>query len=289
MPALFLLIVMVASLAAQERPSLLEKMVQPKLSLEAVRLAESGIAGYDAKVSTGKYDVKINNAFGGINYARWRFSWEDEESLPFYRGKAPIEQMNQFRVFGNFFRRLDPRWNMLLSVNMNATYERELDGNALGGGLFGFFAYKIDNDHSLQMGAFVNYHPITTLALPVIGYSYRARADDGFTAVVGFPRAFAGYHVAPGVLLRAGFIFSQAVIRLADNSGIEPRGYLEAQDYQASTGLRLTPSERWEFSSDLLYAFRREIHLYDHAADTLESYRIKPSAGLMFKLTYLFR
>jgi len=288
MPALLLLLLFVTALKAQGEASLLEKMVRPKLSVEATRLSQAEIKGYGAYARTGKYGVKINNAFGGVSYSRWDFTWEGEEHLPFYRGKPPIEHMHQFKAFGNVFKRLSDRWVMLASLNVSATYERELDGSAVGGGVFGFFSYKIDGDHALQTGAFVNYHPVTTLALPVIGYSYRARADDGFTAVLGFPRAYAGYHVAPGTLLRAGFLFSQAVIRLADDSGIEPAGYMEARDFQASLGARVNFAERWQLSADALYAFRREIRTYDHAANTLASYRVSPSAGMMFQLLYTF-
>lgn len=289
MPALLIFFVLVhALLHAKEDASLLEKMVQPKVSVDATRLSKAEVGGYGAYARTGKYGIKLNNAFGAIAYSRWDFTWDGEENLPFYRGKVPIEHLHQFKASGNLFKRLSDRWVMLASLNASATYEKELDVSAVAAGAFGFFSYSFDRDHAIQTGAFVNYHPVTTLALPVIGYSYRARADDGFTMVLGFPRAYAGYHIAPGVLLRAGFIFSQAVIRLADDSGIEPAGYMEASDYQSSAGVRYTLDKRWELSADVLYAFRREIRTYDHAANILDTYRIAPSAGMMFKLIYRF-
>lgn len=275
-------------LFAAKQPSILERMARPQLSVQSAWLAPAKFMGYDGAVRTSKQRLQISNGFGGLAYTRWYFDWNDAQTLPFYRGKTPINHMQQIRVYGNYYHRFSSVWAMLLMLNVSATYEKELDGDAVGAGVLGFFSYRMDNDHALQMGAFVNYHPVTTLALPAIGYSYRARADDGFQMVLGFPRAYIGYHPAPGYLVRAGFVYSQAVIRLADDSGIEPAGYTEASDYQASAGVRIQFKERWELSADLLYAFRRDMVLYDHSAHKIDSYRIEPSAGAMLRLIYAF-
>lgn len=274
-------------LIAGQKLSLLEKMAQPKLSVQSAFLADAKLKGYAGSVRTFKQQVRINNGFGGFSYSRWDFGWDRAQTLPFYRQKTPIERMQRFKLFGNLFHRFNDRWSVLTSLNVNATTEKEF-GNAFGAGIFGFFSYAFDSDHSLQLGAFANYHPITTLALPVIGYSYRAREDDGFQAVLGFPRAYAGYHLDKGLLVNAGFIYSQAVIRLADESGIEPSGYVEAKDYHGNLGVRYTLNASWQFNADLLYAFQRNFTIYDNSAHQIDSYTIDPSFGAMVKLRYAF-
>lgn len=282
-----LVLVLCAAAWAQQKLSLLEKMAQPKLSVQSAFLADAKLKGYEGSVRTYKQEVQVNNGFGGLSYARWDFDWNDAQTLPFYRGKTPIGHMQRVKLYGNLFHRFNDRWIMLASVNANASFEKEYDG-ALGAGVFGFFSYKIDEDHSLQLGAFANYHPVTTLALPVVGYSYRAREDDGFQLVLGFPRAYAGYHLAKGVLLNAGFIYSQAVICLADDSGIEPAGYVEAQDYQGNAGVRYSFGDAWQLNVDVLYAFRRDFTVYDSGAHRVDHYSIDPSFGAMLKLRYAF-
>ena len=276
-------------LSAAEQPSVLERMARPQVTLESTWLSEAKVNGYKSSVRTSKQQLQVSNGFAGIDFSRWYFDWNDADALPFYRGKTPIKHMQRINLHGKYFHKFDPQWAMLLMASVNATYEEELDGDAVGAGLFGFFSYRIDSDHALQAGAFVNYHPVTTLVLPVLGYSYRARANDGFTAVLGFPRTYVGYHAVPGWLLRAGFIYSQTVIRLADDSGIEPAGYVESIDYQASAGLRVAFAQRWEFSADLLYAFRRDFKTFDHAARQIDAYTIDPSFGAMFRLNYAFQ
>jgi hypothetical protein len=151
-----------------------------------------------------------------------------------------------------------------------------------------FLSYKVDEEHAIQMGAFANYHPVKTLALPVLGYTYRIRANEGLSLLLGFPRAYVGYHLTPKLLLNAGMIYSQAVIRLADESGIENKGYVEAKDFQSNLGLRYELSDNFVVRADILYTFKRDFTIFDHDAHELESYSIEPSAGAILTLKYLF-
>lgn len=121
-----------------------------------------------------------------------------------------------------------------------------------------------------------------------MGYTYRIRETDGLQLLLGFPRAYVGYHLNPKLLLNAGMVFSQAVIRLADESGIEPKGFTEAKDYQSNVGIRYQINDDFELTADLLYAFKRDFTIYNHQADEIDAYSIEPSAGAIVKLQYLF-
>ncbi len=82
--------------------------------------------------------------------------------------------------------------------------------------------------------------------------------------------------------------YSQAVIRLADDSGIEERGYVEAKDFQSNIGILYTFSKKIELSADIRYTFKRDFTIYNHDANEIDSYSIEPSAGAIVKLKYLF-
>jgi hypothetical protein len=283
----FLMMCALPLTAEEERPSLLEQIAQPKVTFQSDYLSDAKFEDYEGSVKTYKQKIQINNGFGGISYSRWDFDWDQEQDLPFYRGKTPIESMQSIRIFANLPVPINDKWFMLNSVNINATYEKEIN-DALGAGIFSFFSYKLDNEHAFQLGAFANYHPVKSIALPVLGYTYRERETDGLTMVLGFPRAYIGYHLSPKLLLNAGMIYSQAVIRLADDSGIEPEGYSEAKDYQSNIGLRYMINDKFEISANVLYAFKRDFTIYDRNENEVDSYSIEPSAGAMIKLKYLF-
>ena len=257
------------------------------MTLQSEFHSDAKFEGYEGSVKTYKQKNQINNEMFGFSYSRWDFDWRNASDLPFYQGKTPIDSMNRIRLYANWPLRINDEWFMLNSVNVNATYEEEMN-DAFGSGITSFFSYKIDDKHSIQLGAFANYHSVKTLALPVIGYAYRARETDGLKMVIGFPRAYIGYHVNPEVLLNAGMVYSQAVIRLADDSGIEQEGYSEAKDFQANLGFRYEINKHFELSADILYAFKRDFTIYDLNANEVDIYSIEPSFGGIIKLKYLF-
>lgn len=267
--------------------SLLEQMTQPKITFQSDYLSDAGFENFDASVKTSKQKMRINNDMFGFSYSRWEYDWERADTLPFYKGKTPIESMQRVKLHANLPVFINEEWFMLNVVNVNATYEKEFN-NAFGAGVLSFLSYKVDEQHAIQMGAFANYHPVKTLALPVLGYTYRLREKEGLSVLLGFPRAYVGYKLSPNLLFNAGMVYSQAVIRLADDSGIEEGGYIEAKDFQSNIGLRYEWNEQLELSGDLLYAFKRDFAIFDHQADEIESYSIEPSAGFMVKLKYRF-
>lgn len=160
--------------------------------------------------------------------------------------------------------------------------------NSYGVGVFAFASYKLNSEHSVQFGGFANYHPITTLALPAISYSYRARQSDGFKFILGFPRTYAGYHLNDDTLLRIGVLFSQSVIRLNQTSAIEESGFIEAQDYMSSFGIKRELNESFSINFDALYSVKRDFNVYSKNGRKLSEYSIKPSIGANFKVTYAF-
>lgn len=285
---IFLAVVCSSLLIAQDlKLSLLEQIAQPKITFQSDFLSDAKFEGYEGSVKTYKQMLQVNNEIVGLSYSRWDFDWEHENDLPFYRGKTPIDSMHRIKLYANWPLHINDTWFMLNSVNVNSTYEKEMS-HSLGAGITSFFSYKVDDDHTIQLGAFANHHSVKTLVLPVLGYSYRARATDGLKMVIGFPRAYMGYQITPEVLLNAGMIYSQAVIRLADDSGIEPGGYSEAKDFQANLGFRYEINQHFELSTDLLYAFKRDFTIYNRNADEVDSYSIEPSLGGIVKLKYLF-
>lgn len=276
------------ALESKLNKDVLERMVQPKVSYESSYVSDADVSGSKGSVAVSKNRIQLNNAMFGISYTNWAFNWSDIDALPFGNGlDTPIDQMHSVRLNANIPYFINKDWFMLTSFSLNSTFERELD-DSYGAGLFSFASYKIDEDHSIQMGAFANYHPISTLALPVMSYSYRAKQKDGFIFILGFPRAYAGYFINPKTLIRTGMIFSQSVIKLSKDSSIENAGYIEAKDYMGNLGVSHELSERFRIEGDLLYSLKREFIIYNNAGDEQSSYGIEPSLGLNLRLRYLF-
>lgn len=287
----FLLLILSSGLFAEEaklKKPLLERMIEPKLSLDSSYLSDASVSGSDASLGVSKNSIRINNAIGSLSYSNWNFAWRDIVALPFGDGvDSPIEQMHSIKLSVNIPYFINDDWFMLTSVSMGSTFERESE-NSYSGGLFSFAAYKLSENHSLTLGAFANYHPIATLALPIMSYSYRAREIDGFQLILGFPRAYVGYFVNERTLLRCGVIFSQSVIRLSNASVIESAGFIEAEDYMSNAGISYEIDENFTIDADILYSIKRNFIFYNSSGEELKSYNIDPSLGANIRLKYIF-
>jgi hypothetical protein len=266
----------------------LEKMIQPKVSLESSTLSDTSLSGYDGSLEVAKNKVSINNAIVGFTYTNWAFDWNNVDALPFGDGvNSPIEEMHSFKINANIPYFASKNLFILTSLSAKSTFEKEVS-NSYGAGLFSFASLKLDKNHAIQFGAFANYHPVSTLALPVISYSYRARQNDGFKFILGFPRTYVGYHANKNTLIRFGVIFSQSLIRLSNSSAIEESGFIEAEDYMSNLGVSYELNKYINLETDLLYGIKRDITIYSKNGDQLNSYSIEPSLGASLKITILF-
>jgi len=270
------------------KKGLLERMVQPKISLNSAYISDANVEGSEGSVSVVKNSLRINNAIGGITYTNWSFLWNNIADLPFGNGvDKPIEQMHRIAVRVTFPYFINEKWFLLTSLSLNSTFEREMD-DSYGGGFFTFASYKLNENHTFQIGAFGNYHPVSTLALPVMSYSYRARQTDGLQVILGFPRAYVGYFINDALQLRSGMIFSQSVIKLADESVVESSGYIEAEDYMGNLGINYELNPKFTLTTDLLYSLKRDFTIYNSAGKKQNSYAIEPSFGVNLRLKYIF-
>ena len=284
------ILLLVFSLEAKEalKKSLLERIVQPKLSFESSYLNDSSINGYDGSVSVAKNKISLNNKIASFSYTNWSFLWNNINSLPFGNGvDSPIKKMHSLKVNANLPYKINEKWFLLSSLSIKSTFEKETD-NSYAAGVFSFASYKLTKEHAIQMGAFINYHPTSTLALPVLSYSYRARQRDGLQVVLGFPRAYVGYHYNEDILLRLGMVYSQSLIKLSDNNVMQKSGYIEAKDYMSNIGIMYDLNENIKINIDALYSIKRDFIMYDKYSDELQSYSIKPSLGMSARLVYIF-
>lgn len=275
---------------AQEvaKKGLLEKMMEPKFSFESAYMDRANIKDSDGSVQVTKNRVQLNNSFASFSYTNWRFGWDNIADLPFGDGvNKPIEEMHGLNLSLSKPYRINERWFTLSSISISATFEDD-PKDSLSVGVFSFASYAINKNHTLQMGLFGNHHSVRSLLLPIISYSYRANYKDGIQVILGFPQTHIGYHVNRETLLRLGVVYSNSLIRLSDNSSVEPEGFNEFQDYIGSLGVTYDVSKKLKLKGDFLYAMKRDLRTYNKDAKEMDTYAIEPTAGLMLKMIFEF-
>ena len=270
------------------KKGLLERIIQPKITLKSSYLSDADIKGSKGSVKVRKNSLRINNDIVGFKYSNWAFSWNNIADLPFGDKKSvPIKQMHAFKLNINVPYFVNKKWFILGSASLRSSFEDSMK-DSYGAGLFCFASYKIDANHAIQMGAFANYHKVSTLALPVISYSYRARQYDGLQVVLGFPRTYIGYQADKATLIKLGMIFSQSVIKLSNDSSIENSGFIEVQDYMGNIGVSHDFNKHFRLEGNLLYSIKRDFTIFDSQGYEQTSYAIEPSLGGSLKIVWLF-
>lgn len=285
-----ILLLLVVSALSQEtlKKGLLERIIQPKVSLDSSYLSHANIKGSEGSVEVHKNTLRVNNDIIGFTYSNWAFAWDNIHNLPFGDKKtSPIEEMHVFKININVPYYVNKKWFVLNLASIRSSFEKNMNGS-YGAGLFSFASYKVDKNHTVQMGAFANYHRVSTLVLPVISYSYRARQHDGLQVVLGFPRTYIGYHANKATLIKLGVIFSQSVIKLSEQSSIENSGFIEAKDYMSNIGISHEFNKHLRIESNILYSIKRDFTIFNAQGDKQTSYSIEPSLGAKIRAIWLF-
>ncbi len=287
---LLMILLSISSVLSEEvlKKELLQRIIQPKLTLESSYLSKANIQGSEGSVEAHKNTLKINNAIVGFTYTNWAFTWDNVQELPFGdKSTQPIKEMHALKINLTAPYFVDKKWFILSMVSLRSSFEKSIDGS-YGATVFSFASYKVDSDHTIQMGAFANYHKVSTLALPVLSYSYRARQSNGLQVVLGFPRTYIGYHANKASLFKLGIIFSQSVIKLSDGSSIENGGFIETKDYMGNLGLSYEFNKHLRLESNILYSIKRDFIIFDSQGNKQSSHSIEPSLGANIKAVWLF-
>ncbi len=266
----------------------LERMAQPKVSLETSYISDSEIKGSTGSFETVKNKISINNFFAGFSYTNRTFNWSNIEDLPFGdKVNKPIKEMHTLKLDARFPFKINDKWFMLSSLTLTSSFEDSMD-DSYSVGAYSFASYKFDDEHTFQIGAFANYHPITTMALPIVSYSYRATYRDGFKFVFGFPRTYVGYHLNRDTLISFGTIYSQSVVKLGNSSVVQKRGFIETKDYMSNIGISYDFTKDFQIQADILYGLKREFIMYNSDGNSKETHEVGSAIGANLRVVYTF-
>ena len=266
----------------------LERMIQPKVTLESSYISDAKIKDSLGGYNVSKNTIRLNNAFLGLSYSNSIFTWNNIADLPFGDGvSTPIEEVHTYNVSLKLPYKIDDKWFLISSISGKSSFEDNED-DSYSFGMFSFASYKFNDDHTIQMGGFASYHPVSTVALPVLSYSYRARKSNGFKFTLGFPRTYIAYHLNKSTLLRLGMIYSSSVVKLSDESVISQAGFIETKNYMGNLGISYDVNKNLKIQTDVLNGLYREFNVYDSDGDLQNSYTVEGSLGVSFKVVYLF-
>lgn len=285
---LLVLLSNVDTYAQEEYRAYKNPMMEPHVSMESMYLESADIKNYNGGTSIFKNTVNITSGLVGFSYTNLAFNWNNVSELPFgNKVGQPIEQIHKFTLSAKLPYKISDDMTLFNFFSVSSYFEKETD-DSYGGGVFSFISYKMDQESALRFGILANYHPVRTLILPVVGYSYGMRRQEGLQAVIGFPSTYIGYRFNPDLRVHLGILFSNSLAKLSDGSTIESAGYIENTDYLGKLGFVYDMSDTLKVEANVLYSIYRELNIYNSFGNKIQSYTVQPAAGASFKLIYSF-
>ncbi|MCB2191015.1 MAG: hypothetical protein KQI62_05585 [Deltaproteobacteria bacterium] len=259
-------------------------------------LAVNVWAGYLAESDVGSGQVAVASARARVSYAGFSFFyqrsayyWDDQAGLPFGNGKDDPWETLQVASLG--YRRggkINQDWSWFGRLRVFSAFESEMD-DSFGVGAMGGARYRINGQWSLMLGVAGRYHPVESLVLPMVGLSWNEHTPQGFSAQIGFPRSSLSYRFSKSLALHLKMIeFNQYTYRLADDSDVEPSGYVKVDDMIAGVQLDYSPMEHLSLEASLSYTINRTFTTYDDDGNNENEQDVDNAMGAMLRLVYRF-
>lgn len=281
-----LLVVIIGASSYAQRPTGGPDRLNWDLSYSNWYLTDADVDQTDGSFSMTRQRVSAKWASIGVTYQRWDFNWSDVASLPFGDGvHDPWKSLESVSVSARVLRRLGLRWSYVVGLSAGYLYESDTS-DSFGAAVFGGMGYGFDRKTILRFGAMVSYHPIRTVVWPMVGLDLRS--ESGFSATIGFPKTELAWRFTPKWEASLSALADRAVARLADDSAVEPNGYLESTNYMGAVGLTYRPVKGLALDLRWAQSLSRSVTFYDEDGHETRDFDVGRAPGVLLGVTYRF-
>jgi hypothetical protein len=243
-----------------------------------VSVVRSGVA---AAVKTEYVTVKFNAR-------RDAYSWTDKDQLPFGNGRdAPWKALNRIGLGLVHSGSLSESWGYFASGDASVSYEKDIEG-ALGLSTTAGAIWRPSSEWSVKLGAGLVWHRIRSYPFPVIGLNYRSSAIKGLEAELGFPSSHLAYRFNEWVALRLTGDVEYGLYRLASDSDVQRKGYVELWGYSTGAWVEFNPVKSLALRVGCAWDFQGSIATYRDTGEKEKEYTREgaPRIGLMARYEF---
>ncbi len=277
-----------AGLAAPQAEA--ARKLGPTLSLMGDWASDAAVKDSGGEVSSYTAGAKLSIGGFYLSAARSTFLWTDAGKLPMGTGgQEPWQHLNLVRLGFKYERGRKRRLGWFAGGEVHSGWEDDLDGESVGAYAYLGANYTFGNKVLVRLGALGVYHKAESLLLPVVGVRWNMDARRGLMGDVGFPRTTVAWRFNPTWALRLdGMFYDSDYYRLADNSPLEGKGFLERRQMNADLGMEFRPVTDLVVFGGVRYLFAREYKVWNQDGENQRSYDVDPSWGLVFRLDWRF-
>jgi len=262
----------------------------PFLSLGGQTLGSAEVDDSDGKAGVTSFVASGGYSWLNLTYSRTDYSWTDKGELPLGNGSDdPWGALHSLTLASDHQGDFDEQWGWFAGGSVGAAYEDELSGawNVAG---YGGAAYNWSEHTTLSFGLAASANELGLEIMPLLGvnWNYVGEDGEGWYAAVGIPNTMVGYSFSKAFSLTLQLDQDGTLYRLADDSDVTPKGYMEQNDMSVALAATWNPLENVSLTLAPSYHFDRSMTIYDRDGDEDKEYDLDNAAGAFMGVSVAF-
>jgi hypothetical protein len=255
-------------------------------------VARSDAADTDAAYTLGCSTLEVMGGPAKGSFKLLHFSWENpEDYIIDTNGRDPWENLYEVTLGANHVGMITARTGYALLLGATTAFERETaDSFSFYGGGFGMFT--ISPKWAISAGAIYSKHQKVEAdfeVIPVANVSWNTTTINGPSFTIGLPETELTWHFSKDTRLTATTSgFESGIYRLADNSPVREKGYVEFSGTTAALRLDTLIAGRIGLSTGLSQAISRKHNIYDSEGKNEIKYDVEKKPGFFVSLLIPF-
>lgn len=259
----------------------------PKFEVSTSAYTKGDVDDRNGKYSVTRTNVTASWRWFTLSYTYSDYDWEHPNRLPFGRGDAPWNSFHKLMFDAKTDDYITEDLSWFGGATLVSGFEDEMTGSfsLIGrGGL----RYSFTPELGISAGAVGILSPAHSMILPLVGIHWRDEADFGFSANIGYPLTALRYRFNEMLRARIVNYWSRDMTRLANDSKVRRKGYVEESGYTAGAYLDIMPLPGLTATVGAEYLYGRDMRIYNKSGHRKGKYDVEDAFGGVLRLNYRF-
>jgi hypothetical protein len=262
--------------------------LSPTVSVEGQYTGRGDLRGDRGSVSSSTGKVVASMLPFTLEYDVSQYSWRGTNRLPFGdKQHKPWDTLHLLSFSFDYETKISGNFGVFAEAVAFAGYEEELTGS-LGANLTGGLSYEMQPGLKLNVGVSGLFHEVHSRPLPIIRLDWNQNATQGFSASLGFPENTLAYRFNKAYALRFAQTFDDTIYRLADDSSLGHKSYLESVGVVSGLYLDYSPLPGFTGTIGAQYVLHRKFNMYDPDGNKRDTFSLDNALGGVLRLEYKF-
>jgi len=255
-------------------------------------VARSSMENMDAAYTLGCSSVELGLGPVSGSLKLLDFSWDRPgKYLIDTKGRDPWGTLYELSVGANHGGLISERMSYALLLGATSSHEREPDDSfSFNGGGYGMYA--MNPKWTIAAGALYSKHQTVETdfeIIPVLSVSWNTKAASGPSFTIGLPTTELSWNFSQTTSLTFDTQgFESGIYRLADNSPVREKGYVEFSGTSCTLRIETLVADRINLSAGISQALSRKHKLYDHKGKNKVQYDVETPPGCFLSLSMPF-